>query len=326
MKYKNAIILLLLIANRLYCQQSILNDSISLNKGFYRDFFEFKYNKPSLPFNYKIDTCIEKYGEQPPDGPHKYYKIKIDKSQAKLLRDAYGFCDGKNVYVSVDMKLIKNVMLFEKLIFRGRYCLYQNKPIENVHVPIPSSGLMPISTGVLLPAKGKLTNIIIDFNNGNQFHLTRQLIENLIKDDIFLLEKFHSNNYSELELSKIIIEYSLSHKNDLIINSTDFTTGDICKFLQKMPSDSSNDFYYNRISSTLPKMINIKNIGLWESKYGNGNYRFIGLRGYHNIHQNPEYGYKIGYWRYFYKNGDLKKEIIFDLVENKLYIKEYKKK
>ena len=49
--------------------------------------------------------------------------------------------------------------------------------------------------------------------------------------------------------------------------------------------------------------------------YSNGNTKYIGLRAKHTLANNDGYYYKVGTWRYFHKNGKLKKEVDYDLEE-----------
>lgn len=177
---------------------------------------------------------------------------------------------------------------------------------------------------ILLPAKTGVTDIVLDLNTGNLSVLNQAFLQKNSVYDPELAAKHKFDLGKEIKYKDYIIDYSIKYKNEVIQNNNEQTTGEIINKLYKDSSDSTYEKYYNRIKELLPKVREVKNIGFWESKYGNGNYRFIGLCGYHNLGQNPTYKYKMGVWRYFYKNGNLRKEILYDLRENKIYEKEYK--
>jgi hypothetical protein len=311
----------------LFGQKTLITDnSIPLEKGFYRDFYEFKYNKPSIPFEYRIDTISQNYGGIKIEGQHIKYGLTIKKEHLKLLRNIFGFCDGNNVYILVSQDIIKQKMIFERLDFIGRYCLFSYVILKNKLPVYLSNGLAREGVYFSIPIKYGLGDFIVDLNEGHSFFLNQNFVEETIKKDIELNDKFKADPSKEKKLREFIIAYSLKHVDEIKVSYDELTTGEIVSILNMDSSDSTFEMYYNRLMIQLPKTKKINNIKLWESKYGNGNYKFIGLSGYHNLNLNPEYKYKFGIWQYFYKNGDLKREILYDIKENKLYEKIYAKK
>lgn len=323
---RNIVVFLIITASILqnsilFGQRKLITDSDTpLVKGFYRDFYEFKYNKPSVPFDNKIDTLKEFYGAiLIPNGSQEYFGVKLKKDQIKLLKGIFGFCDGKNVYKACDFKLFHPYVKFRKIDFIGRYCLYSEIVVKNKAIIYT-----PFEGSIFVPVKNGLTDFVLDLNTGHLSVLRKKFVEEIIVQDPELAVKYKFDLNEDKKYKDYIIEYSLKHKNEIKTNSNELLTDEIITRLYKDSVDSTYEKYYNRIKELLPKVRKVKNIEFWESKYGNGNYRFIGLCGYHNLTQNPTYKYKIGVWRYFYKNGNLKKEILYDLVENKIYEKEYK--
>lgn len=313
--------LLFFALEELNCQKLITDDSVILKKGFYTHFYEFKYNKPSLPFDYTIDSCLVRYGGSKFDGTHKYYAISVKDDQDKFLREVYGFCDGKDIYISLGKGLISSKISFEKLIFKGRYCL-NNIIVDKgrIPVPLPGGGMMLVTTS------HQLATYLIDMNNGESLIFDEKRLKRILQTDKELFDRFSAEANSKEKLNEYLINYSIKHKNEISYNEQDVTPGEINEILKKAPTDSTFDIYYGRIIEKLKKMRDITNIELWQSKYGNGNYKFIGLAAIHNLSFNATYNYKIGYWRYFYRNGEIQTEIIYDLNENKITEREFEQK
>ncbi len=86
--------------------------------------------------------------------------------------------------------------------------------------------------------------------------------------------------------------------------------------LCRLISDVDDSTYYARIMNFISDS-NYYVIQLREERYPNGQVKFIGLKSKHAYGRNPDYLYKIGTWKYFYSNGQLKKRINYDLRENK---------
>jgi hypothetical protein len=280
--------------------QHLITDSGSaLKKGMYKDFYEFKYNKPSLKFDYHF---------RPSKYANTYFNVSIDKESAKSIGEVYGFCDGKEVYLAFGQKLNSRTQ-FIRLAFIGRYCMYWYTTYNNVVVPINGiSYILPL---------GKTDNIsILDMNTGQRESLTNIKLKSILKDDPDIYNRYLSDAHYLENRAKYLVEYSLKHKKDILINQADLTTGKINEILAYKPSDSSFTGYSNRVINELAGCKDISKIEISSSKYSNGNYKFIGLRSTHNYGPNPDFSYKIGLWRYYDSKGDLKKEIMYDLTEH----------
>jgi hypothetical protein len=303
------IILFFIQSIKVGCQGLITDDSVQLKKGFYKDFYEFKYNKPSghlsftwLEFDYKSEKLKL----------HNAYAIQIDSSNYNELNECYGFCDGDTIYISTN-RYEKNSLFFEKLTFLGRYSMY-----ETLH-----------------PVHRKLSTVVIDLNTGEIAVLSNNKLKNIIKDDKELYNKYlkisktvndssddlydnnQNNKESDISLADYIKEYSLKHKSELKIDSEDITTGEINIILTKTIEDSTFDIYYNRIIERFKNIRDVGKVELWKSS------RFIGLKVNNNLSRNTKYLYKIGLWRYFDKNGKIEKEIMYDLRENIVFKNDY---
>jgi hypothetical protein len=315
------LLLLFLIGHQwLYSQQLITDDSIILKKGFYRHFTEFKYNKPSLPFNYTIDTCSTGYGKSKIYATGVYYTIKQNDDKGKIPKDVFGFCDGRYIYISIGKAPLSTTFVFVRLILKGRYSLF-GLTNDNGRIPVPlqEDGIAAVSKSDQL--------ILIDMNNGMRLLLKPRTVKNILKkNDKELFNRYKSEKNSKIKLVYYLTEYSLKHKSEIKKSKLDATSGEIIGTLEKLPGDSTFEFYYHRVIKDLKNFSDITNVELWQSKYRNGNYKFIGLKAIHKLSSNDTYNYKIGYWRYFYSNGDIKKEVIYDLTENEILEREFELK
>ncbi len=93
-----------------------------------------------------------------------------------------------------------------------------------------------------------------------------------------------------------------------------FSIDSILYFSQKY---SSFNEYFNTLESQLKQDQAILEIRLDQGKYTNGNPKYAGLTAKHLYGANSDYPYMIGTWRYYYKNGQLKEYIDYDLKERK---------
>jgi len=101
-----------------YSQNLIIDDSITLKKGIYQNFKEFKFNSPTIPFEYEILTS-----------DNQIYKLKIDKTKTDEIGPIWGFCDGTNIYINTQKDMRKRLVFnpnsqFNKILFLGRYCYF----------------------------------------------------------------------------------------------------------------------------------------------------------------------------------------------------------
>ena len=199
MKYFFLSVSLFLIGyQKLYSQQLITNDSIVLKRGFYKDFYEFKYNKPSmiLPPNYPVFVCEQKFKGAKSKESHLCFMISVDQEQARALRNIYGFCDGKDIYIPIDRSITNTKIVFEKLIFKGRYSLFQ-VVVKKGYIPAPS----PPGIIVMIPTSSGLSDVVIDLNTGQQIKLKNRTLKSILKNDSQILNNFNSNKDKKNKLT-----------------------------------------------------------------------------------------------------------------------------
>jgi hypothetical protein len=65
------------------CQKLIIYDSVTLKKGIYKNFDEFKFNCPSIPFNYELTSNTKYEGTFQTGDPLIVYTINLSKKKEK---------------------------------------------------------------------------------------------------------------------------------------------------------------------------------------------------------------------------------------------------
>lgn len=321
------IICLISLSSVIYSQELIIDDSIKFKKGIYRDFYELKFNNPSIDFDYQI--------EEDEFCDITYYKILIDKSRAKSIGYVYGFCDGKDIYINGYISKLTPKSRFFHLKHIVRYCYF-----EDVFYSSTYNGI----TGMGNTTCG-LSQNIIDIINGEKIVITKKKIKKLLKQDQDLLNEFTAKLFDSKSIKKkeeLFEEYvvKFNNKSNFKINRL-MLPNNIDSVLYKLSSDNSYADYYKRILGYSGDPL-IIDVFLWESKYKQGNIKHIGLKAQVWENANIDYPLEIGTWRYFHKNGQIMKLIDFNingykngrfleydkdgkLLKNKTYVNERKK-
>jgi len=261
--------------------------------GIYKNFYEFKYNRPSIEFEYDV---IEKPIQTLYDS-YTFYGIGVDKKDTLLPKSMFGFCIGGDVYLNLTRGAPVYRSGFVKPEFLGRYCIF--KTIQE-----GGMGAYPV-----IIRTSYFVTYVLDVIDGIQFPLTATLVDDMIKDDIELLDAYKQENRKELVAEDYVIKYckrnlSRHHLRPLISDST------ICK----LDSDSTYDEYYQRIIDFRIDTT-IIDVELRKYFFGKNKMKMIGLKAKHKKGKNEDYFYKVGTWRTFYKNGNLKSLINYDFRE-----------
>lgn len=284
----------------LIAQGYIIHDSTTLKKGIYKNFEELKFNRPSIDLKYQI----KRKGLLPIDSSeYMFYRLAIDRDESEKTGEIIGFCDGKNIFLRSSPKnnrypnlnetiSIKLMSSFVKLDYLGRYCYNQD-----IYQVLNESEGIEVAT---------------DLTNGNQFFLTKEIMEDLIRSDTVLLKEFKESKRTKYK--DYILRYSEKHKEDLLLYDS---------LIKKLEKDL---YYISEIQSvedymkTLKEYENekfFKEIEIWEEYYPNGHLKFIGAKAFHSFGLRKDYKYKIGTWISFYKSGQIKQIQDYNLVEKR---------
>ncbi len=176
------------IIDSLKSKEDYIINTTAYKKGIYRTFKEFKYNAPSIEAEFTFND-------------NKLWLLDNGEKGDKFKNDAYwGFCDGEKIYIRWN----KNYELLEK----GRYCFFVAKEVNII--PVVSSGI-PIP--VPIPDKDAL---IINFNNGKVFELTKKLFRDILElEDPELLEEFNNETGKGKKLLEYVVRYNERNKDKI---------------------------------------------------------------------------------------------------------------
>jgi hypothetical protein len=155
----------------------------SFQKGVYKTFDEFKYNRPSITDHYSI-------------GKKAILVLDSMGKNRKLKRnETWGYSDGSRIFV----KWRK----FNEVVERGRYCYFKETGTRMTYVV---SGIPLMIIPVPTPYKDE---VIVNFNTGRSYRLTKKLMKEILKaDDPELLDLFTKERGKGRKLFDYIVKYN----------------------------------------------------------------------------------------------------------------------
>lgn len=167
----------------------IVSDSI-YKKGIYRSFEEFKYNNPSI-----TEFSAEK--------SRLWIKDNVTGAKRKVKNKdkVWGFCDGKQVYV-----LWRKYNPIEII---DRYSYFQERGVRIATV-VTGYPLMIIP----LPVPYRV-QVVINFNNGKMFVLSKKMMRTILAQDPELLDMFKHELNKKQKFEKYIRLYNQRNKDQI---------------------------------------------------------------------------------------------------------------
>jgi hypothetical protein len=323
MKNQLLIFVSILFYSSAFSQALITDADVTWKKGIYRNFEEFKFNNPSLELTYTVLENKESYGFFGTGGDCIYYTFTIEKDESKSIGSIYGFCDGRLIYINTNELEKLHKAKFTLLQNVGLYSYYDHI-IENY-----SGGAM--SPGGQFNGGGtskSLETTIIDINNGNKITLNNRSLKNILKDDNALYTEYMNLEEKNIYMYKYLILYSSKHHSDRIINrEKELIQNDANNYLLISENDTINDIYYNRIIRRFKYNSAFNSVNLEECFYRNKNKKMEGIVARNKF--NPmgfDYDYppnRIGLWRFYYKTGKLKQELVYDIMGNQIFKRDF---
>jgi hypothetical protein len=154
------------------------------NKGIYRTFEEFKYNKPSIVDRYTFD------------GKHLWLEDDKTGELKKIKKkEIWGFSDGARVYVSWRK--------YDEMLEMGRYCYFRER---GTRVVFGFTAFPPMILPIPVPYKDEL---IVNFNTGKIYLLSKGLLKKImVSDDQELLTEYMNQKQKGKKLFEYIIKYN----------------------------------------------------------------------------------------------------------------------
>ncbi|MGZ0016197.1 hypothetical protein [Yeosuana sp. AK3] len=212
--------ILLLVQFTVNSQHLIINDTI-YKEGIYKTFEEFKYNKPSIRFNYNIITENNGYDISNNENQVSFYKVLINKKEGKSIGTVFGFCDGKNVYINDGLPKLSPETEFYKIEYFGKFSYYQyvkkqktKKLISRAERNIDNTRNIRISNNVrrMLEASTTVDEVslvekIINIHTGETIILNTKTLQKLISDNKKLLDEFNKEPQQNKKLKQFLIKY-----------------------------------------------------------------------------------------------------------------------
>ena len=308
---KRLLIIFVFIVLRSISQTLIIDDNIVLNRGIYKNFEEFKFNSPSIPLNYKIDTVeynnIDAYT---PARNHITYRILLKKSEAKQIGPVFGFCDGKYIYINESNVYLGEKSDFELLKFVGLYSYFEQYMFVQGELGTPSSNTILYK--------------IVNINNGEVSILTQDLAKKIFANDSDILNRYDKENDKKLTLKDYIAMYSLKHKIDgVYCRDKKMTKSEADSFIVRRKTDFPDSVYYNRLASKLMTNMAFSDAKLEEQFYENGKRKSIGFNIRCNFDPNDQFLHCIGLWEFYYETGQLKEELYYSISSKLLSKKRF---
>lgn len=191
MKYRITLIFSLL-SICCFSQYPILTDSVK-KAGIYRTFEEFRDNKPSIILDFKVYKQDRKLSALLNSKRFPAYGVDIDIKVGENVGEVYGFCDGKDIYLTRNLPIFMHYIDFFKVEILDRYCVFDYT-------------VMNLSSLISYTELSKFTRVL-NLENGESFKLTKKKLKEIISDNIHLSNKFELEKDKSIYLKEYLIEY-----------------------------------------------------------------------------------------------------------------------
>ena len=195
---KLILIVLFLGTVKAYAQYPIITDS-EKKPGIYRNYEEFKNNKPSLKLDYQIISKQIDFSEV---SSIKVYSLDIPKEESREIGDVFGFCDGKQIFMVSSEEDVLHKFVFYKVEYLLKYAVF-DAMASNIEFTMTGQGGAMEMGGINQSKK----TMIVDFETGIITTLTKGKLKEILSDKPQLLEKFKKQDNKNDYLKKYLIDY-----------------------------------------------------------------------------------------------------------------------
>lgn len=177
------------MADSLSGHHDYILDAATINAGVYRNFEEFKYNRPAIRDHYTV-------------GKRRIWVTDAATGKTRKLRrdSVWGYSDGNHVMISHRQ--------FREITLKGRYCYFEERGVRLMFIigPYPPFVCPPIP----VPYHHRL---IVNFNNGNRYYLRKRLMKKILRhDDPELLAQFKKEHGKRQKLQQYVALYNTRNK------------------------------------------------------------------------------------------------------------------
>jgi hypothetical protein len=295
----------IIFSSSTYSQNIIFEDTLNLKKGVYRTFDEFKFNDPSLNFDFNAIPI-------PKTKSHKRYKINLSNYHPKNFETIFGFCDGQNVYLCDYHSLLSEDTEFDKIQYLGIYSIFyehriviKNGPSNSQHMYIDDEFILSV----------------LDIKSGDKFPLNKRTIKKILSNDSQLLNDFNNskNKNSDSTLIKFTEKYIKSNYSSIELSRKRvMSVSDINSFFKKTVNDSTLEAYYKRIENEFNNNPTFIKFVISETFHKNNRIKKKGIKVWHDLDGDPRHSCKIGIWSYYSADGKLIEEIEYNLYGERI--------
>lgn len=333
-----------------YCFLTSLQaqNNFNLKTGGYKYSFEYKDNTPINNFQFKVEKRSKE--EIVNYGGNDYEVISADNKvkQKEIKRDYFGVFDGKDFYINAFP--YTGYFWYAKAESFGKYIYFKGVPPLNKKIQdkigfekttytfaftlVGGAILGGIVNTIEETQNAKLRiPILLNVETGEAIYLT---IERLY----IILSKFQDlkqDYFKETEITEDVIVKLIDKLNEKDVDLSfsaqeidDQRHRDLEKQLIELETnlyitekDSSYQDYYKRILMLTdhPKFESTK---LFQKEYSNGNLKSIGIKSRQmlgefvdDFYESESFYSKIGTWRYYYEDEQLKRIVNYNLKGKK---------
>lgn len=319
----------------------------NLKVGGYKYAYELKLNSPSLENKFIIEERAK--SEIILSGGNNF-KISTKDNSISVIdinKNVWGVFDGNSFYINTinytgNMYFAKGEVIGKYLYFNGTPPFSEKFKKEigyDKDSYVPLFGVLGGAIGGAIAGSIEASknssnqiSILLDIQTDKATCLSKDKLYQMIANYPDLKEEYFADTISDSD--KIISKYirKLSDKNpELNLTSKDIyeqrenrLNNQIVQLKQnlfRIDTNISYQTYYENIID-LASHPDVEEIILVSDEYSNGKVKSIGLEAKHNIKIDGDYTnhnnyVKIGTWRYFFENGQLKMLVDYDLNENK---------
>ncbi len=326
---------------------SIGQNQENLKIGGYRYAYELKLNSPSIEYKFIIEERTKSEIVLSGGNNYKISTQNNDMSVVDINKNVWGVYDGKSFYINT-INYTGN-LYFAKGEVIGKYVYFIGAPPFNEKLKkelgydkdsfVPIFGIIGGVAGAVIASSietsQNLSNpvsFLLDIQTDKAICISKDLLyQKIAQYPELKAEYFADTIYDSGEkVRKYIKKLSDKHpeitltakdikeKKENILNNQ---LTELKQNLVKMDTNMSYQNYYQSIIefTTHPEVEAIK---LVSEKYSNGAIKSIGLEAKHYIQIEEDYSnqnkfFRIGTWRYFYNNGQIKMLVDYDLRERK---------
>jgi hypothetical protein len=332
---RHLILFFLFTSTIAFSQRAVINDSSILKKGIYQNFEEFKYNSPSIECDLKVEKGRMNYAYGAANyNFHQAYTIAFDSATKKRIKNVYGYCDGKSIFLRKEKTLEDYIFMvydkhfekdaYNKVIILGVYSCFED--IVNLGgVASQTNNGNYIQTSVRYDSDGKIVTLGIDMNTGEVFPLTKENLKIILKNDSILYKQYSTTK--KPSIVQILQQFNKRHRLDGIYkNETPMKLEEANSFVKRQNADTLLNIYFKRVFDGLRKNNAFLNTSIFQEKHKNGTLKTIGIQTDHHYRQNDgQTLFKVGHWYHCYEDGSLKEEIEYDIFEKKIKSTKYNK-